>query len=92
MEIKHTDDGKKGKFCIELDGNIEGEMIYTWAGPDKFIIEHTEVSDKLKGMGAGKQLVKRAVEFARDKGVKIMPLCPFAHAIIQKTKEFQDVL
>lgn len=92
MEIKHKDDGSKGSFYIEVDGQKEGQMTYVWAGPDKIIIDHTEVSDVLKGKSAGKQLVHRGVEFAREKGIKILPLCPFATVIFKKTPEYGDVL
>ena len=37
-------------------------------------------------------LVKRAVEDARRDGIKIIPLCPFAKAQIEKHPEWQDVL
>lgn len=92
MNIQQADDGKKGAFYIEEDGERIAEMTYVWAGEQKFIIDHTEVSDKLAGKGAGKQLVAKAVEFAREKGVKIMPLCPFANKVFKKTAEYQDVL
>ncbi|MEJ8842638.1 GNAT family N-acetyltransferase [Lacibacter sp. H375] len=92
MEIQQTDDGKKGAFYIEQDGERLAEMTYVWAGESKFIIDHTEVSDKLAGKGAGKQLVAKAVEFARAKGLKIMPLCPFASSVFKKTPEYNDVL
>ncbi len=92
MEIKHADDGKKGRFYIELGGQTEGEMTYVWAGPHKFIIDHTEVSEKLKGQNAGRQLLAKAVAFAREKQVKIKPLCPFANAMFQKTPDYSDVL
>lgn len=92
MEIKHKDDGSKGSFYIEVDGQREGQMTYVWAGPDKIIIDHTEVSDVLRGKNAGKQLVHKGVEFAREKGIKIMPLCPFATVIFKKTPEYSDVL
>ena len=92
MEIQQTDDGKKGAFYIEQDGERLAEMTYVWAGESKFIIDHTEVSDKLAGKGAGKQLVAKAVEFAREKGVKILPLCPFAHSVFKKTPAYSDVL
>ena len=49
MEIKHEDNGKKGKFYIDIEGKQEAEMTYTYAGNDKMIIDHTEVSEKLKG-------------------------------------------
>lgn len=92
MEIQQTDDGKKGAFYIEQDGERFAEMTYVWASDTKFIIDHTEVSDKLAGKGAGKQLVAKAVEFAREKGLKIMPLCPFANKVFKKTPEYADVL
>lgn len=92
MEILQSDDGKKGAFYIEQDGERLAEMTYVWAGDSKFIIDHTEVSDKLAGKGAGKQLVAKAVEFAREKGLKIMPLCPFANKVFKKTPEYHDVL
>ena len=91
MDIQHSDDGKKGKFYIEQDGEQLAEMTYVWAG-NKFIIDHTEVSHRLAGKGIGKQLVQKAVEFARTKHIKIMPLCPFAKAVFDKTEAYNDVL
>ena len=92
MEILQTDDGKKGSFYIEQAGERLAEMTYVWAGEAKFIIDHTEVSDQLKGKNAGKQLLQQAVNFARGKKVKIMPLCPFAKAMFDKIPEHADVL
>ena len=37
-------------------------------------------------------MVTKAVEFAREKGIKILPLCPFAKSVFDKTPEFRDVL
>lgn len=92
MEILQKDDNKKGSFYIEIENEILAEMTYVWAGTDKIIIDHTEVNEKLKGKGAGKQLVTKAVEFARAKNIKILPLCPFAKSVFDKVEEFRDVL
>jgi predicted GNAT family acetyltransferase len=91
MDIQHSDDGKKGKFYIEQDGEQLAEVTYVWAG-NKFIIDHTEVCDRLAGKGIGKQLVQKAVDFARTNNVKIMPLCPFAKAVFDKVEAYNDVL
>ena len=91
MEILHKDDVKKGAFYIQEGNTILAEMTYVWAG-NKMIIDHTAVSDALGGKGVGKQLVHKAVEFAREKGFKIMPLCPFAKAIFDKVEVYSDVL
>lgn len=92
MENKISDDGKHGKFYIEVEGQEQAQMTFTWAGTDRIIIDHTEVSDALRGKGAGKQLVMKAVEFARNKNIKIIPLCPFAKSVFDKVEEIRDVL
>lgn len=91
MEIQH-DEGKKGTFYIEQDGERLGELQYFHPNSNEINIFHTEVSDKLAGQGMGKKLVGAAVEYAREKGLKIEATCPFAHKVIEKTPEFQDVL
>ena len=92
MKIQQKDDDKTGMFFIEQDDKIVAKLVYSWRGKDRIIIEHTEVKDVLKGKGTGKELVAKSVEFAREKGVKIIPFCSFAKSIIDKTDEFQDVL
>ncbi len=92
MIIQQEDNGKKGSFYTEEGGKRLAEMTYVWAGDNAFIVDHTEVDELLEGKGAGKQLVRRAVEFAREKGLKLIPLCPFTKAVIDKTPAYQDVL
>lgn len=79
-------------FFVGQDGAIRAEMVYTLSSPDKMIIEHTEVDDSLAGKGVGKQLVETAVAYARNHGIKIVPLCPFAKAILDEVTAWQDVL
>lgn len=67
-------------------------MTYTWAGPTKFIIDHTEVSENYTGKGLGRQMLSAAVDFAREKGLKILPLCPFAKSVFDKEADLADVL
>lgn len=89
-EIQHNETDKK--FEIFQDGKSAGFMTYTWAGDDKFIIDHTEVGEQYGGLGLGKKLVEAGVNFAKEKGVKIIPLCPFAKAAIQKNSDWQDLV
>jgi predicted GNAT family acetyltransferase len=70
MEIQQEDNGKKGVFFIEENGEVVAEMTYVWSGEDKIIIDHTGVSEKLGGKGIGKQLVHKAVEMARFRAIK----------------------
>ena len=92
MDIEHRDDGSKGAFFVKQGNELLAELTYVWAGTEKIIIDHTEVNQLLKGKGVGKQLVAAAVAFAREKRIKIIPLCPFAKRVMQKSEEFDDVL
>ena len=90
VQIELTD--KNGFFHIDINGKTEAKMTFVFAGPDKIIIDHTEVNEGNNGKGFGKKMVAKAVEFAREKNIKIIPLCPFAKKVFDKTPEFRDVL
>lgn len=92
MNIERKDDGKKGAFAAMEKDVQAGLMTYTWAGNDKFIIDHTEVNTDFSGQGVGKKMVMAAVEFAREKDLKIIPLCPFAKSVFEKVEDIRDVL
>ncbi|WP_428067617.1 GNAT family N-acetyltransferase [Chryseobacterium gambrini] len=92
IEVKQTNDSKHGNFEAFIDGNHAGLMTYTWAGEERFIIDHTEVEEAYNGKGVGKEMLLAAVDFARKNGKTIIPLCPFAKATFQKHEELQDVL
>jgi len=90
MEIQHFDDGRKGHFKA-VEGDTEaGLMTYVWAGEDKFIIDHTEGQPEFKGVGM--KMLEKAVAFAREKNLKIIPLCPFAKKMFDRKEEIRDVL
>jgi predicted GNAT family acetyltransferase len=91
VRIEREDTGQKGRFVIYENDEMAGEMTYVWAGNHKFIINHTEVEEKFGRRGFGKQLVMKAVEFARENDIKILPLCPFAKRIFDRDKTIQDV-
>ena len=92
MEIQRFEDGSRGSFFVEKDGEKLAEMTYSKAGADKFIIDHTEVDASLKGEGVGKKLVLESVRYARENDLKIIPLCPFAKSVFDKNAELADVL
>ena len=89
--VTHVPAGHKGAFVVERDGSRLAEMTYSMAG-DRLIIDHTDVSDALRGTGTGGKLVAAAVEWARANGKKILPLCPFAKSVFDKKAEYRDVL
>jgi len=92
MEINQINDIRRGYFEAIEDGKEAGKMTYTWAGDSKFIIDHTEVNAEFNGKGVGKKMVMAAVDYARNNNLKIIPLCPFAKSVFDKTPDINDVL
>lgn len=92
MNIQQKEEGRRGYFFYEEDGEKLAVMTYTWQGEDTMIIDHTEADDRLKGKGAGKQLVDKAVAMAHEKGFKISPVCPFVQHLFDKAPDdYADV-
>lgn len=85
-------DEKKGYFYVNENNKSEAKMTFTFAGPHKILINHTEVNSGNSGKSFGKKMVQKAVEFARERSITILPLCPFAKSVFDKTPEFRDVL
>ena len=86
------EDGPNGGRYVTLVNGDEAEMTYSRAGKTRIIIDHTGVPDSMRGLGGGKKLVEAAVKDARAEGFKIIPLCPFAKATLEKHPEWQDAV
>jgi uncharacterized protein len=92
MEIVLKQQDSKG-FALASDaGQQAGMMTYSIASPELIIINHTEVEPAYGGKDVGKQLLYKIVNMAREKDLKIIPLCPFAAAMFKRLNDIQDVL
>lgn len=92
IEVNQFDQESKGFFKATEDGKEAGRMTYSKVGDDRIIIDHTEVNPEFRGKSVGNLMVQAAVAFARKAGIKIIPLCPFARSVFDKTPEYRDVL
>lgn len=89
--VEREDGPSKGRYRLVVDG-VEAEMTYSRVGTTQIIIDHTEVPAALRGRKVGERLVRQAVEDARRDRLVIIPLCPFAKAMIGRHPEWQDVV
>lgn len=56
------------------------------------ILPHTVVPDAFEGRGVGSALAKAALGYAREQGLKVIPLCTFMAAYITKHPEWHDLV
>ncbi len=92
MKIKHKENNNRGMFYIENDEHgLIAELTYYKRENNVITIDHTEVKREMENRGIGSSLVKETVEYAREKNLKIDPLCPFAEVQFEIHKSFEDV-
>lgn len=76
-ELHHGED-----LIGQIDYRVTGEVV------DMF---HTEVKPEHGGQGYGQQLVKYALDDAREQGLRVKPTCPFIAKYIDENDEYQDL-
>lgn len=73
------------------DGLQIGQMGLAMTG-GRLAVFHTEVKPEFEGRGFAKLLLNELVRYAREKELKIIPLCPYVNAQFQRhSAEFEDV-
>jgi uncharacterized protein len=78
------------RFAVHLEG-ATAVLTYKEEG-DTIYLVHTEVPAAMEGKGIGGQLAKAALEYAREKHLKVVPRCPFVTSYLKRHPEYQDVV
>ena len=87
-EVK--DNPTKSQFEMIVEGHTA--LAAYRLKPGVLTFTHTEVPKELGGRGIGSQLAKGALDQVRQRGLKVVPLCPFIKAYIEKHPPYQDLL
>jgi uncharacterized protein len=84
------DNLSRHRFELDVDGHIATANYRLTPGVVTFT--HTEVPRELSGRGVGSALARGALELVRQRGLKVVALCPFVRDFIVKHPEFNDLL
>ena len=85
--VNNTD---AGRFEVRLGDDVafaEYRLLKTG-----ILFPHTEVPPAFEGQGVGGKLVRTAMEFVRQRGELVIPVCPFVSAYIQRHPEYHDLV
>ncbi|MFJ3391031.1 MULTISPECIES: GNAT family N-acetyltransferase [Lysinibacillus] len=77
-------------FVYEQEGERLAEITWQQKG-QVMIMDHTYVSDKLRGQGVAKKLLDHAAAYAREKGYKMEAVCSYVVAAFEKSNDYNDV-
>jgi len=57
----------------------------------RMIVPHVEAAQALRGTGAAGRLMAGVMDAARRRGLKVVPLCPYADAYMRRHPETADL-
>lgn len=91
-EIKFKlDNARRGEFYVEEDGKQVGEMVFGLS-ETTLTVYHTEVDPDMEGKGLARKMFDGMVAYAREHGLRVMPLCEYVHGQFRRhPDEFADV-
>ena len=90
-EQQVRDNPERHRFELDLgDGSLAIADYNLLTG--KIMFTHTEVPAGHEGQGVGSVLIRAALALARERGLKVIPICTFFAAYMQKHEEVQDLL
>jgi uncharacterized protein len=85
------DNPAHSRFEIDLgDGEYAFAAYNLLPGAIRFY--HTVVPESHGGQGLGTLLIKAGLAAARERGLKVIPICPFFRAYLKKHAEEQDLV
>jgi predicted GNAT family acetyltransferase len=82
-----TDNRAESRFELEEEGQL-AIAAYT-LGDGTISFTHTEVPPTLGGRGIGGRLIEQALEDARRRNLRVLPICSFVRAYMDKHPETQ---
>ena len=80
------DNPDESRYELIVDGVVAGEIQYRLRS-DAIILVHTEVAPQFEGQGLGGELVAGALADIRARGLRVVPVCPFVRAYLQRHPE-----
>jgi predicted GNAT family acetyltransferase len=58
----------------------------------RLVLPHVEAPPALRGTGAAGRLMEGVLTLARERGLKVIPLCGYAAAYFRRHDEWRDLL
>ncbi len=86
-----TDQPERGRFEITVDGELAGFASYHSVGSN-LDFTHTEIDDSFEGQGLGSTLIRAGLDTARERGMGVLPHCPFVRSFIQRHADYLDLV
>ena len=87
-DIRHNEE--ESRFETVVDGHTAFAS-YDLEDPNRIVFIHTEVPAELSGRGIAQQIVKTALEHARERKLTVVPQCQYVATFIKRNPEYEEL-
>jgi predicted GNAT family acetyltransferase len=91
VAVEVVDNPNDERFEAKLDGRPAGFVEYR-SRPGLIAFMHTEVDPAFEGQGVGSALVRGALDAARERGLEVLPFCPFVNSYVRSHREYAELV
>jgi uncharacterized protein len=81
VTVEH--DPEHSRFVVRLPGG-DAELLYAPFGDDVVDLQHTEVPPSGQGKGVADALIRAALAYAREHGMRVMATCPYVQSWLRR--------
>lgn len=91
MDAKVHDNTDRHRFEIIVDGEVGGFAAYR-SHDGVVTITHSQIDPRYQGQGVGGQLAKQTLDMLRERGDRVIPVCPFFAEYVSRHPEYDDIV
>ncbi|HEY1623245.1 MAG TPA: GNAT family N-acetyltransferase [Streptosporangiaceae bacterium] len=91
MELRVADNPDKARYEILADGEVAGFVDYHLSKNSVSFL-HAETDPRFRGHGIAGQLVRDSLESARERGLEVLPFCPYVRSWIGEHPEYAELV
>ncbi|MFE0474884.1 GNAT family N-acetyltransferase [Streptomyces sp. NPDC058947] len=91
MAVTVTDNPSAARFELHEDQKLAGFAQYH-TYKDEIAFLHTEVDPRFGGRGHAGRLIGAALDAARERGLAVLPYCPFVRGYITRHPDYLDLV
>ena len=87
LEITHNP--ANDRFEVFIDGKLS-KLDYIQEAKN-FVIAHVGVYPEHRGQGVAGKIVEAALQYARENGLRVIPMCSYAAAYIRRNPQYMEL-
>jgi uncharacterized protein len=86
-----TDNPAASRYEMYVGGELAGIVMYRLQDATISLL-HTEIEPAFQGAHLGGHLARGALDDARERGLAVLPFCPYVDSWIKKHPEYADLV